>query len=271
VTWRLLQIFIVMLWLTATVMLVRRTYFPDENRYPPASPKLISDLYFGNAESTDLVLIKEGQPFGRISMTLPRLTASRELIPVRPASFMGHMEADLESGVRGLQWTGSIVFDDRLNLRSFRFSPTSLELRGDVELSFEPPRLHYKLAMNDEVVLDSRNEALNQENLALMEPLAKSSGLSLGWLGDPNSKETLATIASLRPTVSARHGQFQINSNRYEGYVVTYTFLEEAKLRLYFSDQGELLKADGIPNVTLLAETFVTRGVPPPPRRAYKR
>lgn len=262
-----------MLWLTATVMLVRRTYFPDENRYPPAEPKLISDLYFANSEGTDLVLMKEGKPFGRISMTLPRRDPSRDLIPVRVASFVGYLEADMEAGVRDLQWNGVIVLDDQFNLRSIRFSPTSLQVGGDIELSFEPPRLHYKLVMNDEVVLDSRNQELNKENLALMEPLAKQSGMSLGWLGDPNSKETLAMIASLRPVVSARHGQFQINSNRYEGYVVTYTFamLDDAKLRLYFSDQGELLKADGLPNVTLLAETFVTRRVPSPRGRAHMR
>ena len=69
------------------------------------------------------------------------------------------------------------------------------------------------------------------------------------------ARETLGK--ELRPAVDCRRGRFRLFEGRYHGSILSLTWGGEARLRFYFSEFGELLKVEGIPDFLILGETFV--------------
>ncbi|MEM1297383.1 MAG: hypothetical protein AAGH89_18605 [Verrucomicrobiota bacterium] len=260
---RCIQILIVLAWLGSTSVLIQRTYFPDEKRYPIVPVSDVLNLFFDQGGSTDLAILQGGKLLGRMNVN-PRSRLSNPPKPlqdnrdVREVFFSGFLTEEAKSLQFGqLSWNGSFYLDDALNLVAFKLGGRVPELaNGYILVMIDPPELIYEIRQGREVVLSSNVPEKTHDVLSQASEMLGNSQLEPGFL--ENADEQIGPmIALLKPQIECRHGQFKMFGDRYDGFIVSVQVLGDWKLRLYFSELGELLKVDGISDLLILGEAFV--------------
>ncbi len=260
---RVLQLLIVVVWLGSTVLLIRRTYFPDEGRYPAVPVEDVASLFFIHGKPTDLAILRDGRQFGRLNVN-PRYRPTHPPVEIegeteiREIFFSGFLTEEAKDTQLGqLSWNGSIYVNPEVHLLALRIAGRAPQVAsGSALIAVDPPRLSYEIRQGREVVLSSTDPAKTRATLEEASQLLGDLPLDFGAL--ENAEQQLGpALALLRPQVDCRHGQFKMFGDRYDGFILTLTFVDEWKLRFYLSELGELLKVDGIPNLVILGEAFV--------------
>jgi len=263
---RILQLLIVCLWLTTTFHLVRRSYFPDDARFPEAPVDYVSSLFFKNTDQPDLIVLQGDKRLGQLTITPrraervpPTLQSRKE--ELREIFFVGLLAEEFSKSAYGqVTWNGTLYVDSLFRPEGFRLvvrSP-SAGINAEVMLALDPPDLKYRVKQSSVVLLHSDDMEGTRDMLKEASELQGQTGLDLSVLDQLNKEELHKMISSLEPTVDCRHGQFRIQGDRYEGYIVKLSLMDGVDLRLFISELGELLKLDGIPNVEILGDAFVT-------------
>ncbi len=267
---RCIQILIVLGWIGSTALLIRKTYFPDEKRYPIAPVDDVLGLFIEQGGSTDLAILKDGKLFGRMNVN-PRsrlsnppkpLQNARDIREVFFSGFLTEAAKDLQFGQ--LSWNGSFYLDDALDLVAFKLGGRVPELaNGYFLVMLDPPELVYEVRQGREVVLSSNEPEKTHEILSQASKMLGSSEFDFRTL--ENADEQIGPmVALLKPQIECRHGQFRMFGDRYNGFIVSVQVLGEWKTRLYFSELGELLKVDGISDLLILGEAFVPQDLTDP-------
>ncbi len=266
---RILQIAIVLAWLGSTTVLIQRTYFPDEERYPEADAKEVAELFFEQAKSTDLAILRNGRQIGRMNLN-PRSGHSKSPITwdesgaVREIFFSGFLTEKTEPGEISfgqMSWNGSVFLDSDMKLSAVRLGGRVPQLAtGQVQLSLYPPNLTYEIRQGREIAFSSNDPEKTRRTLEEFSQLLGEMPIDLGIL-DQDSEQLGQLLAMVQPTVDCRHGQFRIFEDRYHGFIISLSLLEEWKVRVFLSELGELLKIDGIPDLLILGEAFVPQDI----------
>lgn len=261
-----LPVSIVLLWLTTTTLLVLKNYFPDETRYPKVDREFVADLFFSKGSSSDLAILKDGEVMGRLTITprphptskVPSELARPELREVFFSGYLLQHTEDLPLGQ--LSWNGSLYMAGGFEVKGVR-TQVRMPNFGVVALatvSLDPPDFDYQLRQGQQVIMDSTDPEKSEETMAQLRLLAQMQGQALDpSLFSGNGEQLLAALKSFEPKVDCRHGQFKILDDPADGYLVTLSFIEDFKLKFYISELGELLKVEGLPEMTVLGEAFV--------------
>jgi hypothetical protein len=123
-------------------------------------------------------------------------------------------------------------------------------------ITFDPPDIQYEIKQGQDVILDSANAGQIQDAFDELEKLGGQKGqlLNLSKLGDP--KELLRWIMAFEPKVDCRHGRFDLLGENHEGYILKLIFLDSFHMRFCFSEMGELILIEGIPEIVIVGEAF---------------
>lgn len=263
---RILQLLILISWFTTTFYLVRRSYFPDEERYPEAPIDYVSDLFFSRVSQSELLISHDGRPISHLTVTPksadyvpPILEERREQL--REINYIGLVREEVNPQFGAVDWHGAVYVNPEFEPEALRMTLRSprMGLNGELLLVLNPPHIRFRLGQGDMTILNSQDPEGTMNLLRSAGAMAPGMEENLAMLEDFDRDQLHQMIATLDPTVMCRHGQFQILGDRYEGYIVKISLFEGAAIRLYLSEMGELLMMDGIPNVEVLGEAFISQ------------
>lgn len=255
-----------LVWVGSTALLVHKSYFPDAGRFPRVENSRVADLYFDQGQTTDLLLVMARRgAVGRFTVTprrySVRLTEAALARAVGEIFFTGRFDPTGLPGAAAaageVVWNGSIFLNRELGSEGLRLQVRlpQLNLVGQISVGGSPGRVAYQLKQGTVVLADSTNEAKNRELMAQMAFMGKMAGAAVP------SMEALegwpAMLEGLDPEVVCRHGQFGILGRRYDGYMVKIKWSPELQVNLLVTEMGELLRLEGIPQVDVIAESFV--------------
>ena len=262
---RAFQILIILFWLTTTMLLVKHAYFPEESRFPTVEREYVADLFFKEPRPSDLSILKDGAPYGRLSIT-PRPSITKPPVELENAEglrevfFSGYLHDHTKDEVLGkMSWNGSLYVDRQFGAKAMRIQlrAPNLGASGYAVITLDPPDIRYQLKQGREVFFDSTDPERSEETMNTVKMLAEAQGMEFALPGFGDGEQLLEVLGTFEPEVDCRHGRFTLIADRYDGYLVTLKFMEDWKLRFYISELGELLKVDGVPGVVILGEAFV--------------
>lgn len=262
--WRCVQLLVVLAWMGSTALLVHKSYFPELSRFPKVENARVAEIYFDKGHTSDLLLVMPRKgAVGRLTVTPRRQSVRLSEAALQKAAgevfFTGRFDPEgLPLAPAGeIVWNGSLFLNQELGSEglSLQVRLPKLNLTGQVMLEGTPPRVAYQLKQGTVVLADSRQPAKGGELLSQMALAGKLAGMDM-----PSAdavKEWPSLLQSLAPQIVCRHGQFRILDRRFDGYVVHLKWSTDAQVWMLVTEMGELLRIQGIPQMEVLAESFV--------------
>jgi hypothetical protein len=266
--WKATAAAIVLFWVLMTGQLARVMLFPEESSLAEVPPVFVMDLFLRRGEPSPLVVLQGGRQVGEASVGTKRVEVERrepaggteEVTQVNIAGFleMDHpmIEADSVSGKIRLNLGDDLSFRGLGILVRQAGSSQSV----DIEYRPDPPELIYRILERGKVVEETRP----LEDPAMMlqaQVMLGMWGMSMAGPGGAvggGEGEDVATLAA--ESMRAYHGQVTVRGQRFHAYVVNVQVTADQRLKLIFSEAGELMRVETGLDYELLSEVFVAGG-----------
>lgn len=256
--WRAAAAFAVLFWAVMTGLLLRDVYFPDESRFAEVPPKYVFDLFLKQAEVTadTLHLYHRNQKIGHASLSITNGTHE------------GHKTYHwlLRGVVERLQ-TGGARIDTTWEVDGSMNEDGGWQ---EIELTAAMPhqnatmKMHWKdgerfpevrVTQNGQVIINSQNIAV-----IMALGIGGMQGMSGDWA------QALAPLAASKqemppPRMTAREGAVTLAGRERKCFLVSVELPGSQKIRMIFSETGELARID-LPQDYQLLEPMIHGMIP---------
>lgn len=236
---RAISLAIVAFWLIMTWLLVQTVYFPSESRFAGADPEFVIQNFLENSTPSELFVYKGNEKVGEIDLSSRRIKTNGT--PGYALSFRADGEVELPNlPKQNLKWDGEFRLDDKWSLHEFslvvRFSqPENVK----IVLSILPKTAEftYKVFRDGvEMPIEPANQGPGKAQMQM---------LMMAWGIDPtalDSAEAAAREQERLSSMSARHGNIEIAGRRFHAFILTIKILSGGELKLYFTDDWQIVK-----------------------------
>ncbi len=257
------QIVVIGFWAATTSVLVKRTWFSDESRMAEVAPEKILGMFFAWTEGVDLIILKEGQRIGQMSLSTQEkkgLGGAKEenQQALREISMSGSLEKFSPSGdvapqgaglrEKEFHWRGLMAVTDDLNFTRGDFVLQMPKAGLSAQIGFDQIRESIKLNVRSgsKVLIDYQGSPVGLKELP-----------ELGWLGRLLPLDSLlggkgvseGMMKAWAPEISGRYGSAMVAGRRMMVYQLVIRGASSgaqpgSEVKLYLSETGEPLMLD---------------------------
>ena len=243
---------------------MQKSYFPDTGRFPLVESSQVSDLFFEKGQTTELLMVAEGGAVGRLTVTPRRHSLRLTEAGLGDAAgeifFAGRLDPGalpMAAALGEIVWNGSLFLNRELGSEGLRIQlrMPKVDLMGQIVFEGKPSRLSYQFKQGAKVLVDSKDEEKLRALSGELALVGKMTGLPVPGLDAIRDLPKL--LEGFAPQLTCRHGQFAILGRRYDGYVVNLRWSADVQANFLITELGELLRIEGVPNLDIIAESFV--------------
>jgi hypothetical protein len=260
---RLITFLIVAFFLVMTGLLVQTVYFPSESRFAQADPEFVIGLFLRNSTLSELTIYKDNSKVGEI--TLKPQQHKQRIDAAETYSLILDTTGEVELPSLPRQTLRSHVefhFDETWGLDllelAIRFAEPEV-IKIELNVNPKTAEFDYKVfKRGEEIPFDADQQAVGKSQMQM---------LLMAWGVDPtvlDDTEAAAREQERLSSMSARHGTIDIAGKRIHAYVLTIQILTGSELKLYFTDDGKLVKVTTGLGYEALAEEVDPRLLLPP-------
>jgi len=256
--WRAAAAFAVLFWAVMTGLLLRDVYFPDESRFAEVPPKYVFDLFLKQAEVTadTLHLYHRQQKIGHASLSIT--SGTHEGHKTYHWLLRGVVER-LQTGGARIDTTWEV--DGSMNEDG---GWQEIELTAAMPHQNATMKMHWKdgerfpevrVTQNGQVIINSQNIAV-----IMALGIGGMQGMSGDWA------QALAPLAASKqemppPRMTAREGAVTLAGRERKCFLVSVELPGSQKIRMIFSETGELARID-LPQDYQLLEPMIHGMIP---------
>lgn len=245
-----------------TVLLVRMAYFPEESRLAKEDPELVMERFLSRVGTeSSLDIWKGNEPVGYLRVEPHVMSPSEQERTGAVATLWVDGMLRLPLGPQAnnkVNLSTKLAMDLNANVKEseMKLSLNEMGLALTITQKAKETEPTLVLTQGGFTILDSSTmKSADGSSKSLLALLLSSIGQ------DPSRYEKqekeMKTVAAQSVT-EARRGGFEVQGERFNGYVLTTTLGGDRKITLYISESGELIQLK-----TFLEYRFISDGLRP--------
>ncbi|MEM9480412.1 MAG: hypothetical protein AAGA58_12235 [Verrucomicrobiota bacterium] len=250
---RLLSFAIITFWVVMTALLVQSVYFPESNRFSAVDPRHVARLFFANTDFHSLELKREG-------ISIADVTLSGKIHDSEATGISYELRCHGSGTFRlpdvppqRITTNLTFEFDTNFAITDYQLSVSLHKENARVEImpSENGSGFDFTLIQDGEVIADSNNTA-NLPGVEEIAAITEGAGL-----GSPETIETSLRDFAKSIDIRGRRCQLDFGASTAPGFCLGIKLVEEDDVQLYFTESGELYRADSVFELELISDQIV--------------
>ncbi|MEM0895821.1 MAG: hypothetical protein AAGJ79_02970 [Verrucomicrobiota bacterium] len=254
---RLLSFAVIAFWAVMTGLLLQSVYFPDSNRFSSVDPRHIARLFFTNTDFHSLELRRGDE-------SIADVTISGKTHESGDSSEGGGMNYELRCYGSGMLRLPDVAPQRLTTNLILHFGPAFEVEAYNLSLSFHREGVRIDILSAEagsgfefNVTKDGEIVASSSDGHGL--PVAEEISALTEAAGIGSSEEIEKSLREFAETFEIRGTRCQLDfgSSRAPGFCLAFKLVERDDVRLYFTESGELFRADSAYDLSLVSDLMI--------------